>query len=126
MIQKIKHMVVALAVVLGGVAVLAPSATVGALNPSNKVLDGVNASGGDTTTKTDLNDNLEQIINVLLFLIGAIAVIMIVVGGIRYTLSAGDQNAAKAAKDTILYAVIGLVVAILAYAIVKWVVGAFN
>jgi hypothetical protein len=50
---------------------------------------------------------------------------MIIYGGIRYTTSAGDSSHVKAAKDTILYAVVGLVVAILAYAIVNFVVGAF-
>ena len=65
------------------------------------------------------------VVNVLLFIIGAIAVIMLVIGGMRYTLSGGDANSVKAAKDTILYAVIGIVVAILAYAIVNWVVGDF-
>jgi multisubunit Na+/H+ antiporter MnhB subunit len=57
--------------------------------------------------------------------LGAIAVIMIVIGGIRYTLSNGESAAITGAKNTILYAVIGLVVALLAYAIVNFVLGAF-
>ena len=65
------------------------------------------------------------ITNVLLFLIGAIAVIMLIIGGIRYTTSNGDQSNVKAAKDTILYAIVGIVVAILAYAVVNWVIGSF-
>lgn len=63
------------------------------------------------------------ITNVLLFILGAIAVIMIIVGGIRYVVSGGESSAVKGAKNTILYAVIGLVVAILAYAIVNFVIG---
>jgi hypothetical protein len=47
---------------------------------------------------------------------------MIIVGGIRYTTSNGDSGRIKAAKDTITYAVVGLVVAILAYAIVNFVI----
>lgn len=62
------------------------------------------------------------ITNILLFIIGAIAVIMLVIGGIRYTISGGDSTAVTAAKNTILYAVIGIVVAILAYAIVNFVI----
>lgn len=62
----------------------------------------------------------QTIANVLIFLIGAIAVIMLIFGGLRYVISSGDAARVKAAKDTILYAVIGLVVAILAYAIVKF------
>lgn len=63
------------------------------------------------------------ITNILLFIIGAIAVIMLVIGGIRYTISGGDSTAVSAAKNTILYSVIGIIVAILAYAIVNFVIG---
>lgn len=65
------------------------------------------------------------ITNVLLFIIGAIAVIMIVIGGMRYVLSGGDSTQITAAKNTILYAIIGIVVAILAYAAVNFVISSF-
>lgn len=65
---------------------------------------------------------ITQIINILLFAIGIISVIMIIVGGIRYTTSNGDSNKVTAAKNTVMYAVIGLVIAIFAYAIVNFVV----
>ena len=71
------------------------------------------------------NKFIQNIVNVLLFVLGIIAVIMIIVGGIRYTTSNGDQNQLTSAKNTILYAVVGLVIALLAYAIVNFVVGAF-
>ena len=45
----------------------------------------------------------------------------VIIGGIRYAVSGGDENGTRAAKDTILYAIIGLVVALLAYAIVNFV-----
>jgi drug/metabolite transporter (DMT)-like permease len=63
-----------------------------------------------------------DIVNIALFLIGAISVIMIIYGGIRYTISGGEAKNVTAAKDTIMYAVVGLVVAILAYAIVNFVI----
>ena len=63
------------------------------------------------------------ITNVLLFIVGAIAVIMIVIGGLRYVTSGGNQNAVTAAKNTILYAIIGIIVAILAYAVINFVLG---
>jgi hypothetical protein len=50
---------------------------------------------------------------------------MIVLGGIRYTTSNGEASQVKGAKDTILYAVIGLIVAIMAFAIVNFVVDQF-
>lgn len=59
--------------------------------------------------------------NILLFVIGAIAVVMLIIGGIRYVVSAGDQNAVTSAKNTILYAIIGIVVAFLAYAAVNFI-----
>lgn len=65
------------------------------------------------------------ITNVLLFLIGAISVIMLIVGGIRYVVSGGDSTAVQNAKNTILYAIVGVVVAILAYAVVNFVIGSF-
>lgn len=61
------------------------------------------------------------ITNILLFVIGAIAVVMLIIGGIRYVVSSGDQNAVTSAKNTILYAIIGIVVAFLAYAAVNFV-----
>lgn len=72
--------------------------------------------------KTDVNDIFKTIVNVLLFIVGVIAVIMIIVSGIRYTSSAGNSNSVAAAKNTLLYSVIGLVVAIFAYAIVNFIV----
>ena len=64
--------------------------------------------------------------NVLLFIIGAIAVIMLIIGGIRYVISGGDSSAVTAAKNTILYAVVGIIVALLAYALVNFVLTNFS
>lgn len=92
--------------------------TVGQINLNaakpNGVPDSVSGSNGIFKT----------VVNVMLFIIGAISVIMLIYGGIRYTTSGGNANSVTAAKNTIMYAIIGLVVAIFAYAIVNWVVGA--
>ena len=64
--------------------------------------------------------------NVLLFLIGAISVIMLIVGGIRYVVSGGDSTAVQNAKNTILYAIVGVVVAIHAFAVVNFVITSFT
>lgn len=69
---------------------------------------------------------IADIVNVLLFVIGAIAVIMIIIGGLLYATSAGDAGNITKAKNTIMYAVVGLVVAFLAYAIVNFVVVRFT
>lgn len=71
------------------------------------------------------NDNLmgtlTTIINVVIGVVGFIAVAMIVMGGISYTTSQGDASKTKKAMNTILYGVVGLVVALLAFAVVNFV-----
>ncbi|MNY81379.1 hypothetical protein D3C86_2229240 [compost metagenome] len=57
----------------------------------------------------------------MLFIIGALSVIMLIIGGIRYTVSGGNASAITAAKNTIMYAIVGIIVAVLAYAIVNFV-----
>lgn len=68
---------------------------------------------------------IPKIINLMLFVVGVLAVFMMIYGGIRYVLSGGDNAKVKDAKNTILYAIVGLIVAILGYAIVGWVVSIF-
>lgn len=80
-----------------------------------------------SSVKTDSATSLfHAIVNTLLLVLGSIAVIMIIIGGIRYTTSNGEAANTKAAKDTILYSVVGLVVALMAYAIVNFVVTQFK
>jgi hypothetical protein len=64
-----------------------------------------------------------NIINVVIFAVGMVSVIMIIIGGLRYTLSGGDSAGIRSAKDTIIYAIVGLAVAILAYIIVQFIIG---
>lgn len=73
----------------------------------------------------NVNTFAQNLVRLLLWAIGVISVIMIIVGGIFYTLSGGDASKIKRAKDTVLYSVIGLVVALLAYAIVNFVLNWF-
>lgn len=63
-----------------------------------------------------------NILETFTFIIGGISVLVIIIGGIRYITSGGDQAGITAAKNTILYAVIGLIVAMLAYSIVHFVI----
>ena len=71
-------------------------------------------------------DGVGRAVNILLYLVGVISLIVVIVGALRYVLSGGNPQATNAAKDTILYAVIGLVVALLAYAIVNFVLTRFG
>ena len=65
-----------------------------------------------------------QITNTILYIVGIIAVIMLIWGGIRYVLSGGDSKKVTDAKNTVLYAIIGLVISFLAFAIVNFVINA--
>jgi hypothetical protein len=67
-----------------------------------------------------------KVANFLILVTGVVAVIMLIIGGLRYVISGGNPQATKGAKDTILYAIIGLVVVIAAWAIVNFVVGRFK
>lgn len=89
---------------------------------------GVNCAQGNNTPTTLFGEGsiFTQVVNVLLFIIGAVSVIMLIVGGIRYTISAGDSTNVTAAKNTIMYALIGLAVAFLAFAIVNFVLGSLT
>lgn len=89
---------------------------------TDSITNGLTQACADACNKTHtLPQILGLIADTLVFLIGAISVIMIIVGGLRYVLSNGDPKAAGSAKDTILYAVVGLVVAIASFAIVQFV-----
>lgn len=114
--------------VLGAFVVGAPEVSA-ACDLSQGLSGGVEcANPGNDVPQTLFDPNgggiFNVIINVLLFVIGAISVVMLIIGGVRYTLSAGNSDAVGAAKNTIMYAIIGLVIAFLAYAIVNWVLGA--
>ena len=75
--------------------------------------------GGD-----NLVGSITNILNYIIGVLGIIAVIVIIVGGVQYMTSSGDAGKVKKAKDTILYGVIGLVICVLAFAIVNFVIGA--
>lgn len=126
MINKIK-------LVLGSFLVVASLATaqvatvgvpVAQAAPKDELCKGIGGCNrtdqGPTLTAT-----IKNVTNILLFIIGAVSVIMIIIGGLRYVLSGGDSSSVNSAKNTILYAVVGLVVAFAAYAIVNFVITSF-
>lgn len=84
----------------------------------NSANEACGTSCNNTSTVPGL---FKSIANVLTFLIGAISVVMVIVGGLRYVLSDGDPKKTGQAKDTILYAAIGVAISIVSYAIVNFV-----
>ena len=91
------------------------------------MMDGANSARG-IDQATDLfgaSGIFTTISNVMLFIVGAISVIMIVIGGLRYVISGGNTANVTAAKNTILYAIVGLIVSMLAYAVINFVISSF-
>ena len=66
----------------------------------------------------------KQVTNTILYIVGIVAVIMLIIGGIKYVISGGDSKKVTDAKNTVLYAIIGLIIAFLAFAIVNFVISA--
>lgn len=107
-------------------ATVAGSLPVAAFNGT--IQGGANSARGTDQT-ADLFGNtgiFSTITNVLLFVLGAISVIMIIIGGLRYVVSGGNSTNVTAAKNTILYAIVGVIIAILSYAIINFVLGSFT
>lgn len=105
----------------------APKLFAAALDPSSTACEAIGAASGATANDCtdpagpDVNNTLTLAINVFSLIVGVAAVIMIIVGGLKYILSMGDSNNINSAKNTILYAVIGLVVVAFAQIIVRFV-----
>lgn len=108
-----------------GSLLLSPSMLLAASDQSNSktaACKGAVAVGG-ACDSGGLTTGISQIINTIFFIIGTLAVIVLLVGAIRYITSTGDAKRIQQAKDTIFYALAGLIVAILARAIVGFVIG---
>jgi len=88
---------------------------------------GVNAARGDNTPSNLVNGDssiVRRAINIMLFGVGVLSVVMLIFGGFRYVVSGGKKESVTNAKNTILYAIIGLLVAVFAYAIINFILGA--
>jgi hypothetical protein len=129
-IKKSLQALLLVPVIALGISVVVPQP---ALAACNTTATGGLQAGADCAKGTGQQPELfgsngafTRITNVMLYVIGAISVIMLIIGGIRYVLSGGDSGAVTNAKNTILYAVVGIIVAILAYAIVNFVISNFS
>ena len=93
------------------------------LASATSIQEGANAARADGMPTELIGDNgvFSRITNTVLLIVGLISVIMLVYGGLRYILSGGDSKKVTDAKNTVLYAIIGLIISMLAYAIVHFV-----
>lgn len=93
-------------------------------NTGNTIGEGIDCAGGTLPKNLTGGDGIiTNVINVLLGIVGVVAIIMIIFGALRMVYSAGNEKTVTDARNTILYAVIGLIIAILAFAIVNFITG---
>ena len=79
-----------------------------------------------TGASTDLLTNIRVVTNTMILFVGIAAVVMLIVGGFQYVFSQGNEKKVGTAKDTIMYSIVGVVIAILAFAVVNFVLGQFT
>ena len=110
---------------LAGRAMAATGEITESTNPASA---GANAARGNGTPTELVGSNgvFTRITNTVLYAVGIISVIMLIYGGLRYVVSGGDSKKVTDAKNTIIYAIIGLIVSILSYAIVNFVINAIG
>lgn len=130
--SKITQIVVAALLALGSMAAVPALASAQSGDPdiqSNLCSGAATLQFGESSdcqtnsqeTEDKVNNLVTQIINIFSVVVGIVAVIMIIIGGFRYITSGGDSGNVTGAKNTILYAIIGLVIVALAQFIVKFI-----
>ena len=127
--------VVAIALLMVPTVVLVPSVAnaqigdnvcQGVLSTTDDVSGDVTAGDCDEEGEESFSALLKRIINIFSIVVGAISVLMIIIGGFRYIISGGDSNGVTAGKNTILYAIVGLVIVLFAQVIVRFVLTNVN
>ena len=95
---------------------------------NNPAMAGAAAARADGMPAELLGNNgtFTNLANTILYIVGLVSVVMLIFGGLRYVVSGGDSKKVTDAKNTVLYAIIGLVIAILSYAIVNFVLNAIG
>jgi cytochrome bd-type quinol oxidase subunit 2 len=96
--------------------------TIAFADAKSEICEGIQtASGEPCDTGSQLTNVIRNIINLFSIVVGVVAVIMIIIGGFRYVTAGGDSSNVSSAKNTIIYAVVGLIVVLLSQAIVRFV-----
>ena len=133
MVQTLSVRTIAATIALMAALVLPVFAFTGIANaqvePSEGLCSGIgfadpNGDGCGTAEEGDeaVENIISTIVNILSIVVGAVSVIMIIIGGLRYITSSGDSGNVQAAKNTILYAIVGLIIVVFAQVIVRFVI----
>ena len=127
--NRIKRILLTTAAALGLVMPLAAPAMVSAADTNvsgnlncGAALDFDGSDCDNSTAGTDVDNLVTSVINIISLVVGVVAVIMIIIGGLRYITSGGESGSVTGAKNTIMYAIVGLIVVALAQVIVRFVV----
>jgi cytochrome bd-type quinol oxidase subunit 2 len=126
--KKITTLFASISLLVFGAVMFTPAVSYAGLfeEATNEACSGAALSNDGCTPgqgEEKVNDTLATVISVLSIVLGVISVIMIIVGGIKFTTSQGDGASTSSARNTIIYAVVGLVVAVIAQGIVRFVLG---
>jgi cytochrome bd-type quinol oxidase subunit 2 len=126
--QKIIKLIVFGVVAMSAMFMLSFGTITYAAPPStNDVCEGIKATGGNCSGgNNEINNLVADIINIFSWVVGVVAVIMVIWGGFSFVTSAGDPQKSAKARNTILYALIGLVIVAMAQTIVRFVVRKFT
>lgn len=123
-----KNLLIAMACVLGFNFLVVPHAYA-----ADPICDNANisaeikaANGCPGTSAPKLEITVTNILNAIIAVLGIVAVIFVIVGGVQYMTSTGDAGKVQKAKNTILYALIGLAICALSFAIVNWTIGTIS
>lgn len=133
MIKKFKNvlMVAAATLALATPALVPAVASAQSSDISNGLCAGTNLDTTQTNGCTvdqgaanqKINNILKTVINLFSLVVGVVSVIMIIIGGLKYITSGGEASNISGAKNTIIYAIVGLVIVALAQFIVHFVLG---
>lgn len=119
--RKFSITVLVIGVMIGAI-VLSFSQKIAFASPSDQIKVGLDEiSNTETSNDQSLTGSIQRVIKAGLFITGSLAILMIIFGGLKYVSSGGDASAVTSAKNTILYALVGLIVAVSAYALVDFV-----
>ncbi len=129
--KLIKYLAIMVACVFGLNLLIAPSTyaddPVDPICGNDKISAEIKAANGcPGTNAPKLEKTVINILNAIIAILGLVAVVFVIVGGVQYMTSTGDPGKVKKAKDTILYALIGLAVCVASFAIVNWAIDAIG
>lgn len=121
--KKFTKNILQIATGFGTAVTLCAGKAMSVLAAPTAVEEGANAARGDgmPANLVGADGIINKVTDILLYVVGFIAVLMLIWGGVRYIISGGDSKKITDAKNTILYALLGLVIAFISYAIVHYI-----